>query len=333
MTFGLRARISVRLYRVLTAIVAAVCLAIMPGCSDEPEPVVDLTQKDIAGIWNVISQSPENTSVDPLETIQFDSDFRYYYYLKEDETKHMGMYSLEGNRITLREYINEEESGRISTIEVRRVEKKYLKVVYDGVTFGCERIGGLGLRPSYGWCETFSANEVPYNYVSLHHGGIVNVGACWISDNLVNLEVTGINGGHETGLEDDIVNYESEIRLNLNVDIRDYETAVWGSLFNLNVVYDADNVPLTYKVALPGQDPWEDSFKYNTYGYRLSDTNKGKIVYVDTWDVPSIAWSYNPWLVLRFKDVSFTRIDDNDSIPEQMAITGYITFSITDKRN
>lgn len=318
---------SARLYRVLAAIVAVMCLVIYSGCEDEPD--VKLSADDIVGTWDVISCSHETLSSDTLSSFQFVRGFRYY--LRQGGFKREGTYSFEENRITLQEYVDDEESDIMSTMEIRSVDKRYLRLVYDGVTYECKRVVG-DLKPLYWAYDTFTANGVPYNFMSFSHGGFVNVGACWIRDNLVNLKVWGINGGRESGPGHDIVNYDSEITLNLNVDIHDYETAVWGTLLNPRKDYDADNVPLSYKVALPGQDTYEDSYEYNTYGYRISETNQGKIVYVDTWEELS-GGRYEPWLVLRFKDVSFTRIDDNDSIPEKMVIDGYITFSIIDKRD
>lgn len=320
---------SARMYRSLfTVLMGVMCLTIFSGCEDEPD--VKLSADDIVGTWGVISCSRETLSSDTLSSVQFARDFRYY--LRQGGSKREGTYSIEGNRITLQEYVDDEKSDILSIIEIRRVEKRYLRLVYDGVTYECELSAG-GLKHLYWAYDTFTANGVPYNYMSFSHGGFVHVGRCWVTDSLVNLEVTGTRGGVEDGPDPGVRNCESEIRLNLNVDIHDYETAEWGTLLNPRKDYDADDVPLTYKVALPGQDPYDDSFEYNTYGYKLSDTDQGKIIYVDKWEELDGPGDYVPRLVLRFKDVSFSRIDDNDSIPEKMVITGFITYSIIDQRN
>ena len=328
---------STKLYRVLAAIVAAVCLAILPGCSDQPDR--GITVEDISKVWRVTSASPDNTYDESLTFICFGTN--YIMLAGQEGIILEGRYTLDVDKVTFKEYIEDELSDTISTIEIKNVDEKYLTFVYDGVTYDCRASSPYATGyPDGDMSDWFYANGKKYKYSQTYYSGFVELGSFSCKDDVINLQVSGINGGVSGFMwevNDDIVNYNSKITLHLNIDKFDYNASERGDILNLRKDYDAENIPLTYDMAFPpDQDPYEVWFEYNTYHYRISDDNQGKIVFVSSYGYDNSSDRHITCLVLRFKNLTFSRIDNdastagqpdsNSSAPENITINGRVKF-------
>ena len=331
---------SARLYRVLAAIVAAVCLTILPGCSDEPDR--GITVEDISKVWRVTSASPDNTSGESLTFVSLGTS--YIMLAGQEGIILEGRYTLDEDKVIFKEYIEDELSDATSTMEIKYVDGKHLSFVYDGITYDCRASSPYATGyPDGDMSDWFYANGEKYKYSQTYHGGFVELGSFSCMDDVINLQVSGINGGVSGSMwsgdatDHQIVNYDSRITLNLNVDKFDYNAAERGDILHLRKDYDAENIPLAYDMAFPpGQDPYDVWFEYNTYRYRISDDNQGRIVFVSSYGYDNSSDRHITCLVLRFKNLSFSRMDNDASTaeqadgsvsaPERITINGRIKF-------